>query len=78
MDLPHIGHGIGAGLHEYPSIRPLDKKPITSNMVFNIEPIGVDPVVGGFGQELTVLVTEEGPKVLSDVTDVSDMYIIET
>ena len=77
MNLPHIGHGIGVGLHEHPSISPMDKKPITSNMVFNIEPIGVDPEVGGFGQELTVLVTEEGPKVISDVTDVTKMYVIE-
>jgi Xaa-Pro aminopeptidase len=77
MNLPHIGHGIGVGLHEYPSISPLDRKRIVSNTVFNIEPIGVDPDVGGFGQELTVLVTEEGPKVLSDVTDISKLYVIE-
>jgi Xaa-Pro aminopeptidase len=77
MNLPHIGHGIGVGLHEHPSISPLDKEPIVPNMVFNIEPIGVDPEVGGFGQELTVLITEEGPKVLSDVTDISGMYVIE-
>jgi Xaa-Pro aminopeptidase len=76
MDLPHIGHGIGVGLHEHPSISPLDKKPIVANMVFNIEPIGVDPKIGGFGQELTVHVTEDGPKVLSDVTDISSLYII--
>jgi Xaa-Pro aminopeptidase len=76
MDLPHIGHGIGAGLHEHPSISPLDKKPIIANMVFNIEPIGVDPMVGGFGQELTVHVTEDGPKVLSDYMDISNLYII--
>jgi Xaa-Pro aminopeptidase len=77
MDLPHIGHGIGVGLHEHPSISPLDKKPVVSNMVFNIEPIGVDSKVGGFGQELTVLVTEEGSKILSDATDISKMYVIE-
>jgi Xaa-Pro aminopeptidase len=76
MNLPHIGHGIGTGLHEHPSISPLDKEPITANMVFNIEPIGVDPSAGGFGQELTIHVTEHGPKVLSDVTDISGMYII--
>ena len=49
MDLPHIGHGMGVGFHEHPSIRPLDKKPTNSNMVFNIEPIAVDPEAGDFG-----------------------------
>ncbi len=76
MDLPHIGHGIGVGLHEHPSISPLDKAPLVANMVFNIEPIGVDPKAGGFGQELTVHVTENGPKVLSDYTDLSKIFVI--
>lgn len=76
MDLPHIGHGIGVGLHEYPSISPLDKKPILAGMVLNIEPIGVDARIGGFGQELTVQVTKKGPLVLSDYTDISTMYEI--
>jgi Xaa-Pro aminopeptidase len=77
MELPHIGHGIGVGLHEHPSISPLDKKPIVADMVLNIEPIGIDAKIGGFGQELTVLVTEKGPIVLSDYTDISIMYEIE-
>jgi Xaa-Pro aminopeptidase len=77
MELPHIGHGIGVGLHEHPSISPLDKKPIVADMVLNIEPIGIDAKIGGFGQELTVHVTEKGPIVLSDYGDISTMYEIE-
>jgi Xaa-Pro aminopeptidase len=77
MDLPHLGHGIGVGLHEYPSISPMDKKPLVANMVINLEPIGIDPEIGGFGQELTIQVTESGPRVLSDYSDLSTMYEIE-
>jgi hypothetical protein len=46
-------------------------------MVFCIEPIGVDPEAGGFGQEVTIHLTEEGPRSISDYTDLANMYVIE-
>jgi hypothetical protein len=46
-------------------------------MVLNIEPIGIDPTAGGFGQELTVHVTETGPRILSDYTDLSTMCVTD-
>jgi Xaa-Pro aminopeptidase len=65
------------GLHEHPSISPFDKAPLVPDMVLNIEPIGIDPKAGGFGQELAVHVTENGPRILSDYTDLSRMCVTQ-
>jgi len=76
MTMPHIGHGLGIGLHEHPMVSPLHKEPLVPGMVFNLEPIGVDPQAGGFCQELTLHMTEEGPVVLSDLVDLSGMFVM--
>jgi Xaa-Pro aminopeptidase len=77
MNLPHIGHGLGVGLHEHPAISPNSEEVLVPGMVFCIEPLGVDPEVGGFAQEVLVHLTEQGPRVLSDYTDLASMYVIE-
>jgi Xaa-Pro aminopeptidase len=77
MNLPHIGHGLGVGLHEHPAISPTSEEVLVPGMVFCIEPLGVDPEVGGFAQEVLIHLTEEGPRVLSDYADLASMYIIE-
>ena len=77
MNLPHIGHGLGVGLHEHPAISPTSEEVLAPGMVFCIEPLGVDPEAGGFAQEVLVYLTEQGPRVLSDYTDLANMCVIE-
>jgi Xaa-Pro dipeptidase len=77
MNLPHIGHGLGVGLHEHPAISPTSEEVLVPGMVFCIEPLGVDPEVGGFAQEVLIHLTEQGPRVLSDYADLASMYVIE-
>jgi Xaa-Pro dipeptidase len=77
MNLPHIGHGLGVGLHEHPAISPTSEEVLVPGMVFCIEPLGVDPEVGGFAQEILIHLTEQGPRILSDYTDLANMYVIE-
>jgi Xaa-Pro aminopeptidase len=77
MSLPHIGHGLGVGLHEHPAISPTSEEVLVPGMVFCIEPLGVDPQAGGFAQEVLIHLTEQGPRVLSDYADLDSMYVIE-
>ncbi|MBJ7601794.1 MAG: aminopeptidase P family protein [Candidatus Dormibacteraeota bacterium] len=37
--MPHIGHGMGIGLHEYPMLQPRCDIPLQVGMVLNIEPM---------------------------------------
>jgi len=39
--MPHIGHGMGIGLHEFPMLEPGNDIRIQSGMVLNIEPMAV-------------------------------------
>jgi Xaa-Pro dipeptidase len=58
---PHIGHSLGVGLHERPSIDPANTTPLATGMVLNIEPIFVLPEHReGYHTEDLVVVTETG------------------
>ena len=61
---PHIGHGLGVGIHELPIISPLDKTAFQENMVINLEPLVIHK---GFFYHLedTILITKKGPKILT-------------
>jgi Xaa-Pro aminopeptidase len=36
--MPHVGHGLGLGLHEYPILEPRNDAPLEAGMVLAIEP----------------------------------------
>ncbi|MCB2191036.1 MAG: M24 family metallopeptidase [Deltaproteobacteria bacterium] len=60
-------HGIGLELYEHPWIitGPMAGKPVVlPNMVFSVEPILMDGRLGALPISKTVLVTEDGPRVL--------------
>lgn len=63
--MPHIGHGIGTELHEYPILAPTCSETLQENMVFNVEPYYRSPTGEGFFSEDMVLITKSGPKILS-------------
>ena len=65
--LGFVGHGIGCWYHEQPEIH-LNARPdevLEANMVVVLEPILVNPGVGGAKIEDAVLVTPDGPERLS-------------
>jgi Xaa-Pro aminopeptidase len=61
----HSGHGIGAGVHEYPRIVERETAVIEANMVLMIEPGAYVPGVGGVRHEWMFRVTETGNELLS-------------
>jgi len=41
FSMPHIGHGMGIGLHEFPMLEPGNDIKLQAGMVLNIEPMAV-------------------------------------
>jgi Xaa-Pro aminopeptidase len=64
--MPHIGHGLGIGLHEYPLLEPRNETPLAEGMVLNIEPLVALPDRRAcYHIEDLVLVGESGPTLLT-------------
>jgi Xaa-Pro aminopeptidase len=64
--MPHIGHGLGVGLHENPMINPFNERKLELNMVVNIEPLLVDNENQAcYHLEDLVLCQEDGPRILT-------------
>ena len=69
-DLPmahYAGHQIGVTVNERPRLVPYDQTPILSGMVFSVEPGAYQGPGGSVGAraEKMVLVTDDGPEILS-------------
>ncbi len=66
FNMPHIGHGLGVGLHENPIINPFNERKLELNMVVNIEPLLVDNENQAcYHLEDLVLCQEDGPRILT-------------
>jgi Xaa-Pro aminopeptidase len=64
--MPHIGHGIGIGIHEFPLLQPLNHAPLEAGMIVTIEPMYRAYDLGEcYHVEDLVLVTEEGHELLT-------------
>lgn len=73
--MPHIGHGLGIGLHEDPMLSPLNERKLQKNMVINVEPL---VIVDGFCIHLEdlVLITDNGVKILTGAKMSDELPII--
>jgi Xaa-Pro aminopeptidase len=72
---PHIGHSLGIGPHEFPLVRPGERTTLQPGMCISIEPSHFQPGVGKYHLEDLVLVTEDGPRVLSRTADWSQLFV---
>ena len=64
--MPHIGHGLGIGLHENPMLEPANDMRLEAGMVLNIEPMVVFPDLGEcYHTEDLALVTADGHELLT-------------
>jgi Xaa-Pro dipeptidase len=64
FNMPHIGHGLGIGLHEQPIINPFNQTEVQENMVLDVEPIVLKDGYGYHIEDL-ILTTKNGPEILT-------------
>ncbi|GGE77023.1 M24 family metallopeptidase [Priestia taiwanensis] len=63
---PHrLGHGLGIGVHEFPSLKSDNDMPLQEGMCFTIEPGIYVPKIGGVRIEDDIFMTNEGPHILT-------------
>lgn len=62
----HVGHSIGLEAHEAPFLDRGDEAVLEPGMVFTVEPGVYFQELGGFRHSDTVLITEEGRRVMTD------------
>jgi Xaa-Pro aminopeptidase len=71
-----IGHGIGLQIHEAPLMRPASEIVLQAGMVVTVEPGVYIPSWGGVRIEDDVLVTPDGPEILTRVPkDLASMVV---
>jgi Xaa-Pro dipeptidase len=75
-DMPFIGHSLGVGQHEFPVLTPFAPGEYESGMVVMLEPMGIDPDIGGFSIEDMILITDHDPVILSDAVGTEEMIVI--
>jgi Xaa-Pro dipeptidase len=62
-----IGHGLGLGPHEPPSLGPADHTRLQPGMVLTFEPNLRIPALGGVQHSDTILITDDGAELLTDL-----------
>jgi Xaa-Pro aminopeptidase len=66
FQMPHVGHGIGVGIHEFPILQPHNHELLQPGMVVTIEPMFKAPDRGEcYHVEDIALVTEDGFELLT-------------
>ncbi|WP_308917004.1 Xaa-Pro peptidase family protein [Jannaschia sp. LMIT008] len=61
----HMGHGIGASIHEWPRLVPGEDAVLKPGMVLMVEPGCYHPDIGGVRLEQMFLLTDDGHEILS-------------
>ncbi|MET1247356.1 Xaa-Pro peptidase family protein [Sporolactobacillus sp. STCC-11] len=70
-----LGHGLGLGEHEQPSMSSANDKTLTTGMVFTVEPGIYVPEIGGVRIEDDVYLSENGPETLTHYP--KDLLIVD-
>jgi len=66
FSMPHVGHGMGIAVHEFPMLQPLSDIPLGVGMVLNIEPMVVrEDRREAYHTEDLAEVTPNGPRLLT-------------
>lgn len=73
--VPHVGHSLGIGLHEWPVLHPNEHAVLEPGMVFMVEPL-LPTEDGPYHTEDMVLVTEDGHRVLARSADWAEPFVI--
>jgi Xaa-Pro aminopeptidase len=63
--MPHVGHGFGLELHEFPMLRAGEKTRLAPGMVFNVEPSTFDDDMVAYHTEDLLVITETGTRLLT-------------
>lgn len=71
----HVGHGIGVEYYDLPVLAPSSETPLEANMTFEVETPYYRLGVGGAFIEDTVLVTETGTEILTELS--RDLIILD-
>ena len=75
--MPHVGHGLGIGLHEAPILEPNNTTPLEPGMVVNVEPmIRLDDEGECYHTEDLAHVTADGYELLT--TPQEELIVIES
>jgi Xaa-Pro aminopeptidase len=72
----HVGHSVGLEVHEAPFLDRGETDPLEPGMVFTVEPGIYLPEVGGFRHSDTVVITEDGCRLLTDYPRDLDSLIV--
>jgi Xaa-Pro aminopeptidase len=75
-ELPHVGHGIGLELHEFPILEPNERTKLEQGMVVCVELFYTDPGVYRLHVEDAVLVEENGRRIISRASDWSEPMVV--
>src|SRR3972149_286971 len=73
----HLGHSIGAALHEQPFIQSHEERELEPNMVLCVEPTYLEEGVARYDIEDLILITESDPVVLSSFANTQEVMVIE-
>jgi Xaa-Pro aminopeptidase len=72
----HVGHSIGLEGHEAPFLDRGDEAVLEPGMVFTVEPGVYIKQLGGFRHSDTVVITEDGSRVMTDYPrELADLII---
>jgi Xaa-Pro aminopeptidase len=75
FNMPHIGHGLGVGLHEHPMISPRNDTLLAEGMAIAIEPVCGNPDGSKFHIEDLIIIRRSGPEIVSRAGQWQSLFV---